>query len=68
MFWEGDLLSNRFFPMARNMSNTMKLSYGPPHGMEAKQATITLRKAVGKVQERKKGRLRLTPKAQNVSA
>lgn len=46
----------------------MKLSYGPPHGMEGKQATITLRKAVGKVQERKKGRLRLTPKVQNVSA
>lgn len=46
----------------------MKLSYGPLHGMEDKQATITLRKAVGKVQERKKGRLRITPKAQNVSA
>lgn len=43
----------------------MKLSYGPLHGMEDKQATITLRKAVGKVQERK---AKNTPKAQNVSA
>lgn len=68
VFWEGDLLSNRFFRMVRNkLSNTMKLSYNMGLHMEwrvSKQPSHSEKQW----EKCRKGRLRLTPKAQNLSA